>query len=489
MFDTSPLFKYRFTGPDAEAFLAGVLARDPRTLEPGHGQYTIWCDDRGFVVEDGVLLRHAKDDFVLTAAEPNFAYFADLHRARTTSRSRRSRSTGRCSRSRARGRGGLLAASSPAIDRLAVLRHHEGEDRGTRVTVSRTGLTGDLGYEVWADADDALAVVGRGLGGGRGHGVLPFGLQALYMTRIEAGLLLLDVDFHNSRFAWTDADRATPHELGLGWMLRGIADDDRRFIGRDAIRRELADGTSRFRTTGLVVDWQDWDRVHDEAGLIPPKDHTPVQEEMFVYDDDGEQVGYATSFMYSPVLQRHIAIARVPRRRRPTPGTRVNLEIPVSHRYVHVPRRRRACPSTTRSERRPDDERDEPRTTARYDAIVVGGGHNGLVNGAYLAKSGLRTLILERRHLVGGAAITEELWPGFWFTTFSYALSLLRPDIVHELDLVKHGFMPLLMSSTFAPMENGDYLLIGPGPRRQPARDRAPLASTTPTRTTASTTT
>ncbi len=95
-----------------------------------------------------------------------------------------------------------------------------------------------------------------------------------------------------------------------------------------------------------------------------------------------------------------------------------------------------------------------------WDAIVVGGGHNGLVNGAYLAKAGLRTLILERRHLVGGAAITEELHPGFSFTTFSYALSLLRPDIVQDLDLVAHGFMPLLMSSTFAPMENGDYLFL-----------------------------
>ncbi|MHB8460292.1 MAG: phytoene desaturase family protein [Candidatus Limnocylindrales bacterium] len=96
-----------------------------------------------------------------------------------------------------------------------------------------------------------------------------------------------------------------------------------------------------------------------------------------------------------------------------------------------------------------------------YDAIVVGGGHNGLTNGAYLAKAGLRTLILERRHLVGGAAITEELRPGFWFTTFSYALSLLRPDIIHELDLVKHGFMPILMPTTFCPMENGDHLLLG----------------------------
>ncbi len=106
----------------------------------------------------------------------------------------------------------------------------------------------------------------------------------------------------------------------------------------------------------------------------------------------------------------------------------------------------------------PASRRSADRT---YDAIVVGGGHNGLVNGAYLARAGLRTLIIERRPLVGGAAITEELYPGFSFTTFSYALSLLRPDIIHELELTKHGFMPLLMSSTFAPMENGDYLWLG----------------------------
>src|SRR6476659_4671332 len=100
-------------------------------------------------------------------------------------------------------------------------------------------------------------------------------------------------------------------------------------------------------------------------------------------------------------------------------------------------------------------------TDKNYGVIVVGGGHNGPVNGAYLAKAGLKVLIVERRHVVGGAAITEELRTGFQFTSFSYALSLLRPDIVHELDLVKHGFMPILMPSSFAPMENGDYLLLG----------------------------
>ena len=97
----------------------------------------------------------------------------------------------------------------------------------------------------------------------------------------------------------------------------------------------------------------------------------------------------------------------------------------------------------------------------QWDAIVVGGGHNGLTAAAYLAKAGMRTLVLEQRHLVGGAAITEELRPGFSFTTFSYALSLLRPEIIHELDLVEHGFLPLMMPSSFHPTGDGDYLLFG----------------------------
>jgi phytoene dehydrogenase-like protein len=118
-------------------------------------------------------------------------------------------------------------------------------------------------------------------------------------------------------------------------------------------------------------------------------------------------------------------------------------------------------PKTTTPQKAPTRPTSRTSTDRTYDAIVIGGGHNGLVNGAYLAKAGLRTLILERRNVVGGAAITEELRPGFWFTTFSYALSLLRPDIIHDLELTKHGFMPLLMPSTFAPMENGDYLLLG----------------------------
>ncbi len=335
LFDTSPLFKYRFSGTGAERFLAGVLARDPRQLKPGEAQYTIWCDDRGFLVEDGVLLRHAADDFVLTAAEPNLAYFADLVGPRDeVAIEDVSDAWAVLSIQGPRARV-MLTALDPGIGKLGYFEHRKAKIDGHRVHVSRTGFTGDLGFEVWCRAEDALSVWDAIWASGLGHGVMPFGLQALYMTRIEAGLLLLDVDFASSRFAWTDADRATPHELGLGWMLRGVDADDRRFIGGAAIRREIAGKTSRFRTTGIVVDYRDWNRLHEEAGLMPPMDHTPVQEEMFLYDDDGAQVGFATSFLYSPVLQRHVGIARVPVASA-TPGSRVNLEIPINHRYVHV---------------------------------------------------------------------------------------------------------------------------------------------------------
>ncbi len=229
----------------------------------------------------------------------------------------------------------VLERVEPVVATLRPFQLAPGAIAGRPVTISRTGYTGDLGYEVWTREEHALAVWDAVWAASRGHGALPFGLQALYMARIEAGLLLLDVDYRSSRFAWTDADRATPHELGLGWMLRDVESTDRAFVGRTAIRRELAEGASRFRLTGLVLDWRDWNRVHEEAGLVPPMDHVPVQEEMFVYDDAGVQLGYATSFMYSPVLQRHIALARVPVALA-APGNRVSFEIAVSHRYVGV---------------------------------------------------------------------------------------------------------------------------------------------------------
>ncbi len=334
IFDSSPLYKYRIAGRGAEQYLAGVMARDPRTLTPGQAQYQLWCDDRGFVVEDGVLMRITENEFWLTAAEPNLDYFQrlagrgdDLTIEETTA------DWGILAFQGPRSRG-LLAGLAPAMKDLPYFGLVKTQIRKVPVYISRTGYTGDLGFEIWVPADGALRVWDAIWRASRGYNVIPFGQTALGMARIEAGLVLLDVDFHNARFAWTDADKTSAIELGFGWMFRDIETTDRSFIGRDAIRRELRDKTSRWKLTGLVVDWREYDRIFMEGGLVPPKDHTPINDEYYIYDDDLNQLGYATSQMYSPMLQRHIALARVPLDRQ-APGSRVKLELAVNHRYEY----------------------------------------------------------------------------------------------------------------------------------------------------------
>ena len=334
IFDSSPLYKYRFAGRDAERFLAGMLARDIRACPPLHAQYTTWLDQRGFVMEDGVIQRRGTDEYLLTTAEPNYAYFADRIGRLAVTMEEVSLEEGTLAVQGPRSRD-LLARLVPAVADLPFFGLTAGRIDGVPVTVSRTGYTGDLGFEVWMASPDALRVWDTVWEAAGGHGILPYGLAALYMLRIEAGLLLLAVDFDSSRFAFNDLHRSTPLELGWAWMFKGLETDDRAFIGRAALQREIADKSSRWRMSGLVVDWQDYDRVYGEAGLIPPKVHAPVHEDWMVYDADGARVGYATSFMYSPVLQRHIALARV----RPDlarPGSAVQLEFTVDHQYRKV---------------------------------------------------------------------------------------------------------------------------------------------------------
>jgi len=334
LFDSSPLYKYWIRGKDAEAFLGGVLARDIRQCPPGQAQYTVWLDDRGFVIEDGVILHTSKDEYLLTCAEPNLAYFQDRIGRHQVTIEEVSADIGTLALQGPRSRA-LLAKLMPQMENIPYFGVAKGEIGGAGVTVSRTGYSGDLGYEVWIDEPDALHVWDTLWDSMEGHGVLPFGLAALYMLRIEAGLLLLDADFDSSRFAWNDAHRSSPIELGWNWMFKDLKADDRAFIGRKALEREIADKTSRWLMRGLIVDWQDYDRVYNEAGLIPPKDHAPVVEDWMLYDDDYQRVGYATSFMYSPMLQRHIALARV----RPdlaALGTKVHLEFTVDHHYEQV---------------------------------------------------------------------------------------------------------------------------------------------------------
>jgi len=334
-FDTSPLYKYWLRGKDAERFLGGVMTRDIRLCKPGRAQYTLWCDDRGFVLEDGVVFRHSDNEFFMTTAEPNLGYLADLVGRLDVAIEEATEDYAMLAVQGPRSRA-ILAKVAPEVDNLAFFELGDAKIGSSAVTISRTGYTGDLGFEVRVGSDDALDVLDQIIEAGAGHGFIPFGEEALLMTRIEAGLVLINVEFQSSRFAFTDHDRVTPKELGFGWMLKGIDADDRPFIGRNAIRKELADGTSRWASVGLLIDWQAYSRLYNDAGLIPPKDETPLDYESMLYDDDGSRIGYATSLMYSPMLQRHIAMARVQPQFGPV-GSRVNVELTINHQYMTVP--------------------------------------------------------------------------------------------------------------------------------------------------------
>lgn len=338
VFDTSPLYKYAVTGPDAERLLAGALVRDVKNCRPGQAQYTAWCDDRGFVMHDGVVFRHSADEFLLSAARPALSWFEELGSRMRVEIEDVTDAYGMLAVQGPRSRA-VLAALAPEVESLGYFDHAPVKIADTSVTLSRTGYTGDLGYELTVPADDAVAVLDAVLEAGREHSIRPFGEEALMTLRIEAGLALIDVEWKDARLTFSDADCVTPKELGWGWMLRGVRDGSRRFVGSDAIRRELVDGTSRWLTTGIVVDWTDWDRLFRDAGLFPPKSEHPLPYESMVLDDDADgglsEVGYCTSFVYSPVLQRHIGIARV----RPdlaAEGTALRLELAIAHHNTTV---------------------------------------------------------------------------------------------------------------------------------------------------------
>ncbi|HSV38724.1 MAG TPA: aminomethyltransferase family protein [Nocardioidaceae bacterium] len=334
VFDTSPLYKYRIYGPDAERFLAGMLVRDIRDCRPGRAHYTLWCDERGFVMEDGVAFRHSENDFLLTAGRPNLSWFESHVGRLRVQLEDVTESYGILAVQGPRSRS-VLSGLMPEAETLGYFEHAQAKVASAPVTLSRTGYTGDLGFEITVEADQAVDVLDAVLDAGKGDGIRPFGEEALMMLRIEAGLPLVDIEWHNSRLAFTDHDRVTPKELGLGWMLKGVRDGDRAFVGGTAIRRELIDVASRWTTVGIVVEWQAWDKLYRDAGLLPPKSEHPWPYAAMLYDAGGDDAGYCTSFVYSPVLQRHIGLARV-RPEHAATDTQLHLELAVNHHNTTV---------------------------------------------------------------------------------------------------------------------------------------------------------
>jgi len=306
LIDISPLFKYRVTGPDAGKLVDRVITRDARKLDAGQVYYTPWCDERGQVIDDGTVTRVGEHEFRWTAADPSLRWFTanaaglDVRIEDVSDEIAALALQGPTS-------GRLLDAVADADVRgLKYFRMTRGTIAGVPVDISRTGYTGDLGYEIWMAWDRAVDVWDALMTGGRAFDIHPAGMLALDVARVEAGLLLIDVDFFGSRKALIDAQKYSPYEMGLG---RLVSLDKRPFTGKAALAAEARRGPTR-KIVGLEINWPAVEKLYDTLGLAPQVGATASRVAVPVYRN-GHQVGRATTTTWSPVLKKLIALATI----------------------------------------------------------------------------------------------------------------------------------------------------------------------------------
>ena len=308
LIDVSPLFKYMVTGPDAPRLVDRLITRDVSKMTVGQVFYTPWCDEHGKVIDDGTVSRLADHTFRWTAADPSLRWFRQIAEGMNVQIEDVSEEIAAVALQGPTSARLLRAVAKADIDRLKYFRMTSGTIAGVPVDISRTGYTGDLGYEIWMPAARALDVWDALMQGGRAFDIKPAGMLALDVARIEAGLLLIEVDFFSSRKAMIASQMYTPYELGMG---RLVSPNKGRFIGQRALRAELARGPAR-QIVGLEIDWNEVEKLYDAAGLAPAVAATASRVATPVYRN-GRQVGKATSTTWSPVLKRMIALASVER--------------------------------------------------------------------------------------------------------------------------------------------------------------------------------
>jgi aminomethyltransferase len=331
LIDVSPLFKYLITGPDAARFVDRLITRDVSKMSVGQVFYTPWCDERGHVIDDGTVTRLGETRFRWTAADPNLRWFTQNAAGLQVNVADISEEVAALALQGPTSARLLRAVSTAEIDRLKYFRVTSGSIGGVTVEISRTGYTGDLGYEIWIPAGSAVQVWDALMEGGKPFDIKPAGMLALDVARVEAGLLLIEVDFFSSKKALTDLQRYTPFEMGLG---RLVSIDKGRFVGQQALRREQSSGPRR-QIVGLQIDWPSVERIYDKAGLAPAVGATASRTPVPVYRGS-KQVGKATTTTWSPVLKKMIALATIDRPHF-ADGTTLDLELTVEAVRHRVP--------------------------------------------------------------------------------------------------------------------------------------------------------
>jgi len=335
LLDVSPLYKYEVAGKDAGAFLDYVMTRPPSKLREGRITYLSWVDERGKLLDDGTCWRLGPERFRVTSASPSLAWFAQRASGFDVAITDVSAQIAALALQGPTSRAILTALGAPELAKLGFFGFAkatlETPDGGLEVLVSRTGYTGDLGYELWCDASAALRLWDLVMSRGKPHGVWPIGLDALDIARIEAGFILQGCEYFSALDTVHPAHLSSPYEVGLGWTVeleRGP------FIGQRALREEKARG-SAWSLVGLVIDWPALERAFERHDLPPALPTAAWRARVPLYSE-GAQVGYATSGTWSPILKQNLALATV---KTPSalPGSELEIEILADWERTRVP--------------------------------------------------------------------------------------------------------------------------------------------------------
>jgi aminomethyltransferase len=324
LIDVTPLFKYWVSGKDATKFVNRVIARDIHKVKVGQVIYCCWCDERGKVIDDGTISRLAENTYRWTAADPNLRWFRqnalgmdvqieDISE-KTAALALQGPTSGRL----------LRQVTDADITNLKYFRVTHGKIAGIDVDISRTGYTGDLGFEIWLPWNEATKVWDALMASGRQFDIHAAGMLALDIARIEAGLLLIEVDYNSSKKALIESQRYSPFELNFGRLVHL---DKENFIGRTALFEEQKRGGPKRQLVGLEINWPEVEKLYEAVGLAPTAPSTASRVHVPVFRG-GMQIGKATSSTWSPLLKKMIALASVPTHQA-KPGTKLQMEYTV----------------------------------------------------------------------------------------------------------------------------------------------------------------
>jgi glycine cleavage system T protein (aminomethyltransferase) len=323
MIDISPLYKYLVTGRDATKLVNRVITRDINKVKVGQVIYCCWCDEDGKVIDDGTISRLEENVYRWTAADPSLRWFKqnglnmDVQIEDISEKTAALALQGPTS-------GKLLKVAAEAdIANLKYFRVTRGKINGVPVDISRTGYTGDLGYEIWVPWNDAVKVWDALMAKGKQFDIHAAGMLALDVSRVEAGLLLIEVDYTSSKKALIPSQKYSPFELGFGKMVHL---DKENFVGKAALQRDAKNGVPR-QLVGLEVDWVEVEEQHDKFGLTPAAPAQASRVAVPVYSGS-KHIGKATTTTFSPLLKKLIALASV-ETAYSAPGTKLQMELTI----------------------------------------------------------------------------------------------------------------------------------------------------------------